>query len=372
MSLSDMKEQIQTCMSCLKMCRDVCPVSTESGKESDTPSGKMAILFELINGRLDWTPETVMPFYRCTQCGRCKETCELHIDVPQIILAARREAIKRDIILEPPKKLLNNILTKGNVYGVENSVRNSPIETLGLSNDGDSEILIYTGCKTGIKGQDTIERVVKILDKIGIKTTLLGGEELCCGSPLFGFGMIDEAKKVAQKNADVINSKGKKKIITLCPNCNKTLTETYEKFDIKIEGEVIYYVKFLKELINEGKIKLKKTEGGRTYSFHDPCKLRDVDIIDEPRFVLNSMVTNFKEMQRIGKNSFCCGNGSALNAFDKDLALKIGMNRMQEAKDLGIDVVVTSCQNCRMGLSDAGEQVGVEVKEITELLEMIE
>jgi len=158
----------------------------------------------------------------------------------------------------------------------------------------------------------------------------------------------------------------------LCPNCNKTLTRTYKKFDIQIDGEIIYYVKFLEDLIKDGKIKLKKKTDGKTYSFHDPCRLRDVDIIDEPRFVLNSMVDNFQELQRIGKNSFCCGNGSALNAFDADLALKIGINRMQEAKDLGADVVVTSCQNCRMGLSAAGEHVGVKVMEITELLEMIE
>jgi len=56
-------------------------------------------------------------FY-CTTCGACKEICPVGIDVPKLIRELRANLTKNDINTEVNKKMIENLESFGNPYGI--------------------------------------------------------------------------------------------------------------------------------------------------------------------------------------------------------------------------------------------------------------
>lgn len=76
------------CVSC-GQCLPDCPVYALTRREEDSPRGKLAVLkwFSSFAGPAGF-PSGNLPF-RCTLCGRCRETCPSKLDVPEMIRAHR-------------------------------------------------------------------------------------------------------------------------------------------------------------------------------------------------------------------------------------------------------------------------------------------
>ncbi len=76
------------CVSC-GQCLPDCPVYALTRREEDSPRGKLAVLkwFPSFAGPADFPSGEV--HFRCTLCGRCRETCPSRLDVPDMIRAHR-------------------------------------------------------------------------------------------------------------------------------------------------------------------------------------------------------------------------------------------------------------------------------------------
>jgi Fe-S oxidoreductase len=101
--------------------------------------------------------------------------------------------------------------------------------------------------------------------------------------------------------------------------------------------KMIHIVEFTADLIRNGKLKLDpKRNDHLKVTWHDSCNTaRGMGILDEPRYVLKSVVNNFVEMpeETIREKTFCCGSGSGLNASENmDLRLKGGFPRANAVK----------------------------------------
>ena len=89
MLIAEHTTTIEACRFCF-MCRHVCTVGVVSGKESDTPRGKGLILFKILKGHADYSPDLVETLYRCCLCGLCETWCKADCHPPAAVLAARR------------------------------------------------------------------------------------------------------------------------------------------------------------------------------------------------------------------------------------------------------------------------------------------
>ena len=94
-------------------------------------------------------------------------------------------------------------------------------------------------------------------------------------------------------------------------------------------------------------------------------------MIDEPREVLDKLGENLIEMPRHGKKSFCCGAGGAQFWKEEEPGDKaVNIERYEEAKATGADVVAVGCPFCMQMFETAKSSVadGPVVKDVVELV----
>ena len=135
------------------------------------------------------------------------------------------------------------------------------------------------------------------------------------------------------------------------------------------------------DLIEKGQLEFKKPME-KTIAYHDPCELGRISgIFDAPRKVLESVPgLTVKELAKNRSECNCCGNGGGYNSLEPDNAMNISLNKIDEVLETNAELLVSSCPNCRYGLSNAilekkkiisengGEEIKLDMMDITELV----
>jgi Fe-S oxidoreductase len=135
---------------------------------------------------------------------------------------------------------------------------------------------------------------------------------------------------------------------------------------------VIHILDLLDELRREGRIRLRgKTDTRLT--FHDPCQIvRRGGVLEAPRRLLGEVASNFVEMADHGKMNWCCGGGGGVSANERaePLRLKAFSRKKKQLDEIGVDLLVTACANCRIILEEGLEHYAME-QEVTGLTELL-
>ena len=103
-------------------------------------------------------------------------------------------------------------------------------------------------------------------------------------------------------------------------------------------------------------------------TFHDPCYLGRIGgIIDEPRDLIGGVDV---EVERHGKDSFCCGAGGAQMWMEEDADKRVNEIRAKEIAATGCDTVAVGCPFCSIMVKDGLDSVGAEmdVMDVAEIL----
>ena len=127
----------------------------------------------------------------------------------------------------------------------------------------------------------------------------------------------------------------------------------------------MHYSVYLNELLQQGRIKVKRSLEGRV-TFHDPCYLGRVNgIYNAPREILKSIPSlESREMNRSREKSFCCGAGGGRMWMHEHLGERINNLRTKEVIEAGVDFVATSCPYCLTMVEDGikGQEMDDRVK----------
>ncbi|MHA1799766.1 MAG: heterodisulfide reductase-related iron-sulfur binding cluster, partial [Candidatus Helarchaeota archaeon] len=98
---------------------------------------------------------------------------------------------------------------------------------------------------------------------------------------------------------------------------------------------------------------------------------RHSGIYDSPRELIELCPgVEFIEMPRNKESAWCCGAGGGVKSGFKDWAIEISSERIDEAKDTGAEILLTSCPFCVTNLKDGVEATNskIEVQDITQFL----
>ncbi|MCR5026574.1 MAG: (Fe-S)-binding protein [Methanobrevibacter sp.] len=213
-------------------------------------------------------------------------------------------------------------------------------------------MIYFRGCTAREKETSIADATEKLLKLAGVDYKILEDEK-CCGSVLMRTGFVEEAQEQIEKNTEALSGDT---ILTSCAGCYKTLKQDYEGL------EVIHISQFLNQLIEEKKLNFNKKDLNVTY--HDSCHLgRHCEVFDEPREVISS-VANLVEMENNLENSLCCGAGGGVKSAYPEVANQMATSRINQAKDTGCDILLTSCPFCKLNLKNDD----LEVLDITEFL----
>jgi len=395
-NLRKVKDAALSCVQCgqcrsanwaLKGIHYVCPVyktDYTSKFEPFNSRGKNVILKGLLWGDLELSPEIGELIFQCSLCGACEEFCHNsfneNIDFAnnrwmeqvKVFEALRADLVEAGFALEahiPMNKALVELL---NPYERDNREKIKWTEQLDFkiknANEESAEILYFVGCTAALTPQ--IQKVAiataKILNKIGVDFAIFGEKEICCGSVALRTGDKKAYETVAEKNTKLFKERGIKTIITSCAGCYRTLKKDYGK---RLEGiEILHTVEYLEKLYNEGQFTLKPIKKDTTY--HDPCHIgRHMGLYETPRILL-SEISNLIEMETNRNAAMCCGAGGGVKKGYNELSLEIAKNRVEEAKDTGVEVLVSTCPFCYRNLTDAIEALNLDIK-MVDLVELL-
>ena len=163
-------------------------------------------------------------------------------------------------------------------------------------------------------------------------------------------------------------------VITECGHAYRVMQFLYEawtkeKLPFKIRG----IVELMAEYIEQGKRKLTGDKIKEPLTYHDPCQVgRNAGFYEEPRYIVNQVADDFREMTPNREKSWCCGGGGGLVAQPDmdDLRIRTGEIKRDQIIKTGARIVVSPCENCRLQLDSLNEKYNMNIK-ITSIMDLV-
>jgi len=304
--------------------------------------------------------------YACTTCGGCVEQCPVVISPLEYIIEARRAFIIDGKMEKKAIETLNNLTRLENPYGLPKIEREALVEELRnlgaktIDEHPEPEYIYWVGCLATYdpRIRNVARKMVEILSKAGVDFAILGTLERCTGEPARRMGEEGLFQELALKNIKTLKSINAKKLIVHCPHCYQIFKNEYRELGLEIE--VIHHSVLLRNLMSQGKIK-PKISIDTLITFHDSCYIaRFNNIINEPREILTSL--RFKEMERRGKDTFCCGAGGGNYWSEVKRVKRESLQRIEEAMKINAEVIIVECPYCIAMFEDAVRVMGLEEK----------
>jgi len=324
-------------------------------------------------GMVDFESEDI---WTCATCDACVKRCPRGVEIIDVMKAMRRviAEIGAGKVPDSLRLSIKNIAYVGNPQG--EAAEKRPEWTQGKDIKvftPDTEWLYFACC---VPSYDTKVRRIAysttdILKTAGVDFGILGEKERCCGESVRKAGSEETFQSSAGSNIEAFAESGVKKVLVSSPHCYHTFKNEYPALGAKFE--VIHTTQFLAQLLKEQKLKLSK-EVKKKVIYHDPCYLgRHNDVYDEPRQVLEAVPgLELIEFPDSKKDAICCGGGGGRIWMDTKKGERLCDIRLQQAIDMGADVLAVACPYCMLNFDDSQlsmEKEGViEIKDVTELV----
>lgn len=387
-----------------------CPSIARYNFYSYSGGGRMALGLALAEGKLDdVTDELLNIVYRCTACGACDSSCKYNSELEVLwpIYSTRAHLAGMGYFLPEHSMIIESLRKEDNTMMQPKADRGKWAEGLDvkdLSKGEQAEVIYYAGCLYCYDPElSPIARdAVMLLRRAGVDLGIMGSQESCCGSIAFQLGFQGEFIKFAESNIDDWNAAGVSKVVTSCACGFGIMKAVYPLLGKEMKFEVLHITQYLDELIKEGNLQLSRSFPARV-TYHDPCNLgrkseayvpwkgeekkvlgqfilREPEkivhrgwngVYEPPRDIIRGVPgIELVEMERIMEYSWCCGAGSGVKQSMNDLALWIASERIEEAKSVGAEAIVTACPWCERNFKDAIAESGDNLM-VYDLVELV-
>lgn len=308
-------------------------------------------------------------FGTCSGCRRCTLNCPMGVDTAALIRLARGLLTELGIVPEGVFNVSRDQWETGNQMGV---TEEDYLETLDwMREELEAELgtpveipvdrpdcdFMYTINPREVKFDPrSIAQAAKLFHFAGEKWTLprWGWDQTNFGL----FSGDDNLGAFVAKNVydAAARLRARRIVISECGHgYRSTRWEGYNwaSTDQKIPAESVIIT--LKRYIQEGRIKVNPARNPDPVTFHDACNIaRSGDLIEEPRWILRRVTSDFREMTPNGAENFCCtGGGGLLSMAEyRPLRLEVAKIKAEQLRASGARLVCTICHNCVDGLSD--------------------
>jgi Fe-S oxidoreductase len=355
------------CLACGK-CTGVCPVSRMGAGYSPR-----RFVEQIVTGRGTLLDDPGL--WDCLTCRACYEVCPSSVEFGSLV---------RDLRAVVEEETCSRC-THGDVIGtwaklMADGAAPNRLEWLNgeeLRVSGASDTVYFVGClpfyapvfaSIGAECLEIARATLHLLNTFGIEPQVLK-DEVCCGHDQLWSGDVETFRKLAQRNLEMLRDSGANRVVTACPECARTLKVDYPQYVGDTGLEVLHISELLAQRITA--IPARNGREPRRVTFHDPCRLgRYLGVYDAPREVLSRAGFQLTEMRDSHHHATCCGTSAWMNcgAVNK----RIQVERLEQARATGADVLVTACPKCQMhfqcAMDDPDVRGEIEIRDLVTLL----
>lgn len=344
------------------MCRHICPVAGATGNEAWTPRVRGMLVSMMEKGT---TPDESIAkaMYECSLCDACANDCITGFRPSAYIREARTMAAVEGVMPPEVQQCLTRLTETGNLNGKPVS---SAVEAALIGLPEQADVLLFLGQTATTTGADTALAVISLLKKAGIPFTVLQPEPISGAILSELLGNTGEVQEQARKTAERIGAAGAKTLVVLDPHDACIFRDQYVNWGLLSGVQVVSVAAYLARLVEEGRLLPKKT--ARTISLHDPCQLaRGLGDTQSVRRLISALGMELKELFLHGEMTRCCG-GPVINAHSPQVAQAMAASRLEDAKRIGSDCIITACPSCQVLMSTVSDGT-VEVLDLFRLLD---
>ena len=320
----------EKCRYCF-MCRHLCPVQLQTGKEINTPRAKGLVLSMVNKGAEQFDEGMAKAMYECLLCDACVNDCATGYQPPVYIREARTEAVVSGLAPEAVMKLIGNVEASGNIYGMEKP---------SFAQDG-TDVLVYVGEVASCKVPQMAKSLLKVLEKAGVSAKVLADEPASGAMLADLMGYVDEVAQQAKACADAINAAGLPTVVVLDSYDAEIMKQQYPQWGCEIKGEVVTATSFVAQLIADGKLK-GCASGKELAACHDDDRLArtfyEFAPIREMAKAAGFELTEMFNKERLAKS---CGSAVALE-YMNNITKKVAGGRWDDLKRTRAKVMLTA------------------------------
>jgi len=277
---------------------------------------------------IDGHLETV---YSCNVCGLCATLCPVDLDTGELMLAARREAVRRGLAPLPEHRQIRRELHAGL----------SRTFSLAAAAPGrrKAKRLFFTGCELPATSPEQTrllyEHLLRHDPRIGVLM-------VCCGVPAEILGLEDESASARDQITEAMEELGAEELIAACPQCQELLRERYPTVRVSSTWEILA----------ETWDPTQRFDALRL-AVHDPCRSRNhPEVHAAIRTLVRTSGAEIIETEYSHERTRCCGSGGKIENTDPELFAKIAARAAGQTEL----PMVTYCTGCRSALRDAGRE----------------
>jgi len=317
--------------------------------------------------------------YSCTGCRRCMVYCPFGIDTqmlmsiaklllvgaeaePEILTLLADTSIEKgksidlfkDSFMQGIKKLETEVVSKWKMEAEENII---PVDVEGAD-------LLYVA----LAGAHSIIPAAAIFNAAGENWTLSFFEAVNFGA------FVGDPTKTKLILDRIINEAKRLKVKEVCICECGTAYRVMKQLSGKQPFEVSSITEVHARYIREGRIHLDKSKFNTAVTYHDPCQIaRNAGVIDEPRYILQHLTDDYRELTDDPRYNWCCGGGGGLVAMGEDtldFRMKSAKVKAEQVNATGAKILATACENCHAQLNDLNKhyKMGVEVKFLSSMI----
>ena len=347
--------QLMECIQC-GMCTGGCPMSIKVGLNPRRVMRETCIFHKV-------PIPSEEQLWGCTTCATCEIRCPKELSPVNFLISLRGMLVEEGRVPPTLRDALESVYVHGNPWGRGREKRMEWAEGLSIRHVSELEgekLLYFVGCTPSYdaRAQQVARSIVQILNAANVDFGVLGKEEKCCGNEVYGMGEMGLFEELAEENTKLFQKYGVDAILTTCPHGYNAFKNKYEDLNVPVQ----HHTQLLSELIDGGKLRLDgRVEAVVTY--HDPCFLgKRNGVFEEPRKVIESIPgVKFVELDRNRSRSLCCEGGGGRMWFDVP-GRRLAELRVEEAVDVGAEVLAVACPFCLSTLEDAVKTTGYEEK----------
>ena len=331
----------EKCRFCF-MCRHLCPIQLQTGREINTPRAKGLVLSMVSKGTEVYDKDMAQTMYECLLCDACVNDCATGYQPPVYIREARTEAVVNDIAPAAVMALMENIEATGNIYGVEKT---------SFAQEG-KDVLVYLGEVAACKTENMAKSFLQLLEKAGVSAKVLADEP--ASGVMLGdlIGYVDEVAEQAKQCAAAINQTGLKTVVVLDSYDAQIMKQKYPEWGCEIQADVVTATAYVAQLLQEGKLQTSGSCAGLV-ACHDDDRLARTFYEFEPiRAIAKAAgfdVTEMFNKERLAKS---CGSALTL-AYMPQIITKVAAGRWEDLMRTEAKIMVTANPQAYLCLSQA-------------------
>ncbi len=413
LALPVFKERLGKCIHC-GLCLPACPTYDLFRTEMDSPRGRIALMRAAAEGRIETTGAFEKHIDLCLGCRACEPACPSGVEYGALLATAREaieasrqrplaQRLERRFFLhrllpqrgrlrllarlargfqrlglirvarqatwlpERLKRLANLLpdLTTAAPYG------RRPALPLGEKR---GKVAFFRGCVQDAFLARVNAATVSVLQLNGYEVHFPSGQT-CCGAAAHHAGESGLAHDLAKRNLEAFDPNGFDAILNNAGGCGAMLKESRHLFEDdpamaetarRFAAKTRDICEFLAENLHRpprGEVALRAT-------YADSCHLRHAQgVVEAPRDLLRRIPG--LELRELARPDACCGSAGVYNLEQPDTAERVLAAKMEDIRDTGADVIVTTNTGCHLQLLSGVRTSGSET-EVLHLVELLE